>query len=58
MDMRASAATEADAVPNLSDRALQDAGGWSDPKTPQKYRRHKQRNAGEVVKLRQQNRTS
>jgi hypothetical protein len=57
MDMRASGATEADLTPGISDRALQDAGGWNDPKTPQRYRRNKQRNAGEVVKLRQANRT-
>lgn len=54
MDMRASAATEADAIEGISDRALQDAGGWKDPKTVQRYRRKKQRNAGEVVKQRQQ----
>jgi hypothetical protein len=58
MDMRASAATEADELPGVTDRALQDAGGWNDPKTPQRYRRNKQRNAGEVVKMRQANRTS
>jgi len=58
MDGRAGGATEADSTPGVSDRALQDAGGWNDPKTPQRYRRQKQRNAGEVVKLRQKNRTS
>lgn len=57
MDMRASGATEADATPGVSDRALQDAGGWRDPSTPQRYRRQKQRNAGEVVEMRQANRT-
>ena len=53
MDMRTSGATEADATPDVSDRALQDAGGWRDPSTPQRYRRQKQRNAGEVVEMRQ-----
>lgn len=53
MDMRASGATEADATLGVSDRALKDAGGWKDTKTSDRYRRDKQRNAGEVVKLRQ-----
>jgi len=54
MDMRAGGATEADATTGVTDRALQDAGGWQDPKTPQRYRRNKQRNSGEVVRLRQE----
>lgn len=57
MDMRASAASEADEIADISDRALQDAGGWNDPKTPQRYRRRKQRNAQNVVEIRQQSRT-
>lgn len=40
-----------------SDRALQDAGGWQDPKTPQRYRRDKQRNVQNVVMMRQAKRT-
>jgi hypothetical protein len=58
MDMRAGGATEADGIEGITDRALQDAGGWNDPKTPQRYRRGKQRNAQNVVQMRQQNRTS
>lgn len=56
-DMRAGAATEADGIEGVSDRALQDAGGWQDPKMPSRYRRNKQRNAQNVVVLRQANRT-
>jgi hypothetical protein len=56
MDMRAGGATEAD-TPEVSDRALQDAGGWQDPKTPQRYRRDKQRNVQNVVMMRQAKRT-
>jgi hypothetical protein len=57
MDMRASAATEADQTPGVTDRELQDAGGWNDSKTKDRYRREKQRNAQKVVALRQANRT-
>jgi hypothetical protein len=53
MDMRSGGATEADGVEGVSDRALQDAGGWQDPKMPGRYRRNKQRNARSVVELRQ-----
>lgn len=53
MDMRSGGATEADGVDGVTDRALQDAGGWQDPKMPQRYRRNKQANAGKVVVLRQ-----
>lgn len=56
MDMRAGGATEADAIPEVSDRALQDAGGWADPKISARYRRNKQRNAQNVVVLRQKSR--
>jgi hypothetical protein len=37
----------------VSDRELQDAGGWKDPKMPGVYRREKQRNANVVVLARQ-----
>lgn len=53
MDMRAGGATEADATDGVSDRALQDAGGWKDPRSRDRYRRGKQRNAQNVVVLRQ-----
>lgn len=53
MDMRSGGATEADGVDGISDRALQDAGGWQDPKMPSRYRRNKQRNARSVVEQRQ-----
>jgi hypothetical protein len=53
MDMRASGTTEADGVEGVSDRMLDDAGGWQDPNTKDRYRRQKQRNAGQVVRLRQ-----
>lgn len=53
MDMRAGGATEADGVEGVSDRALQDAGGWADPRMRDRYRREKQRNARNVVALRQ-----
>jgi hypothetical protein len=56
MDMRAGGATEADSIHGVSDRALQDAGGWRDPKTPHRYRRSKQRNAQNVFELRQASR--
>jgi hypothetical protein len=52
MDMRSGGATEADGV-GVSDRELQDAGGWQDPKMPGRYRREKQRNANVVVLARQ-----
>lgn len=48
---------QADEIEGVSDRALQDAGGWNDPKTPPRYRRNKQRNAQNVVQLRQRSRT-
>jgi hypothetical protein len=53
MDMRSGGATEADAVDGITDRQLQDAGGWQDPKMPGRYRRNKQRNANVVVIARQ-----
>jgi len=53
MDMRSGGATEADSVEGITDRQLQDAGGWQDPQMPQRYRRNKQRNANIVVHARQ-----
>lgn len=53
MDMRAAGGTEADLLPEVTDRMLQDGFGHADPKTKDRYRRLKQRNAGELVKLRQ-----
>ena len=53
MDARAGGATETDSIEGVTDRALQDSGGWADAKTPSRYRRHKQRNAQNVVKQRQ-----
>lgn len=53
MDLRAAGATESDSIEGITDRALQDSGGWADPKIVGRYRRHKQRNAQTVVKLRQ-----
>ena len=58
MDMRAGGATEADAIHGISDRELQDAGGWKDPRTRDRYRRQKSRNAQNVVKLRQDQKDS
>lgn len=58
MDMRAGGATEADGVEGVTDRALQDAGGWKDPRTRDRYRRGKSRNAQNVVELRQKARES
>ncbi len=57
MDMRAGGATESDAV-GVTDREMQDSGGWLNAKTPQRYRRKKERNAQNVVKLRQKARES
>jgi hypothetical protein len=37
----------------VTDRQLQDAGGWADPKIVGRYRRSKQKNAQNVVELRQ-----
>ncbi len=56
MDMRSGGATEADAIPEVTDRMLQDGGGWRDPNMPQRYRRKKQDNANNVVRLRQEKR--
>jgi hypothetical protein len=56
MDMRAGGATEADAIPEITDRMFDDGGGWADPKMKNRYRRNKQRNAQKVVKHRQQHR--
>jgi hypothetical protein len=53
MDMRAGGATEADLIEGVSDRMLQDAMGHADPRTKDRYRRQKQRNARNVVQLRQ-----
>lgn len=52
MDMRSGGATEADGA-GVSDRELQDAGGWKDQKMLVVYRRDKQRNANVVVLARQ-----
>ena len=52
MDMRSGGATEADGA-GVSDRELQDAGGWLDQKMLVVYRRDKQRNANVVVLARQ-----
>lgn len=51
--MRTGGATEADAIPEVTDRMLQDGLGHSDPRTKERYRRQKQRNAQTVVALRQ-----
>lgn len=56
MDMRSGGATEADSIPEVTDRMMQDGGGWDDPKMPGRYRRNKQRNANVVVQLRQASR--
>ncbi len=53
MDMRSGGATEADTIPEITDRMFDDAGGWSDPDMKNRYRRDKQRNAQTVVQLRQ-----
>ena len=53
MDMRSGGATEADALPEITDRMFDDAGGWLDPNMKNTYRRQKQRNAQRVVELRQ-----
>ena len=52
MDMRAGAATEADELPEVTDRMFDDAGGWCDPNMKNTYRRAKSRNA-QKVELRQ-----
>src|SRR6185437_2761505 len=57
MDMRSGGATEADMLPEVTDRMFDDAGGWADPNMKHTYRRHKQRNAQKVVELRQAART-
>lgn len=55
MHMRAGGATEADALGDLiPERHLKDAGGWSSD-VVNRYRRNKQRNAQNVVRLRQEN---
>lgn len=53
MDLRAGGMTEADGIENIPDRYLQDAAGHTDPRTKDRYRRDKQRNAQNVVNLRQ-----
>jgi len=53
MDMRAGGGTEADLTPGVTDRMLQDAFGHKSAQTKEIYRRAKQRNAQNVVKLRQ-----
>lgn len=58
MDMRAGGATETDQIAAVTDRMMQDSGGWREPKTKDRYRRNKQRNAQNVVRLRQENRRS
>lgn len=52
MDMRAAGGTEADLL-GVTDRQLQDAFGHADPKTKDRYRREKPRNAQNVVDIRQ-----
>lgn len=52
MDMRAGGATEADDL-GVSDRELQDALGHSDPKMKDRYRRTREKNAQNVVNIRQ-----
>jgi hypothetical protein len=58
MDMRSGGATEADHIPEITDRMFDDAGGWADPKMKDRYRRRKQDNAQKVVQLRQNARKS
>jgi hypothetical protein len=53
MDMRAGGATEADDIPEITDRMFDDSGGWADPNMKNRYRRNKQRNAQKVVQFRQ-----
>ncbi len=53
MDMRAGGATEADTLPGVTIRDLQDAGGWRDPKMALRYTRERQRRAQNVVDMRQ-----
>jgi hypothetical protein len=53
MDMRSGGATEADSIHGISDRMLQDSGGWQDPKMAHRYRRRTQDNAQKVLELRQ-----
>jgi hypothetical protein len=53
MDMRAGGATEADTLPEVTDRMFDDAGGWTDPNMKHRYRRQKVRAAQKVVELRQ-----
>lgn len=52
MDMRAGGATEADAIPEVSDRDLKAAGGWKSD-AHNRYTRAPQRRAARVVQLRQ-----
>lgn len=56
MDMRAGGATEADAIPAITPRMLQDGLGHMNLSTQERYRRGKQRNAQNVVTLRQASR--
>lgn len=53
MDLRAGGMTEADGLETIPDRWMQDAAGHGDPKSKDRYRRNKQRNAQNVVELRQ-----
>lgn len=53
MDMRAAGGTEADDIPDITPRMLQDGLGHADLDTQEIYRRGKQRNAQKVVEFRQ-----
>lgn len=53
MDMRAGGVTEADSIPDMTPRLIQDGAGHSDINTQEIYRRDRQRNANKVVVLRQ-----
>lgn len=54
MDMRAGGVTEADGIPEITPRMIQDGAGHADIQTQEIYRRDKQRNANKVVVLRQE----
>lgn len=58
MDMRAGGMTEADDIPGVTPRMMQDGAGHADIQTQEIYRRGKQRNAQKVVQLRQAARDS
>lgn len=52
-DMRASGMTEADDIPEITPRMLQDGAGHADLQSQEPYRRGRQRNANKVVAFRQ-----